>query len=94
MTIAIPEERIKSVDAWLQTQFDWSGTCGVARDLRSRLLAGLDGGSLDADSLLAGYCALLHQRHYTIEEVARRTNMDRRTVKRHLAMEQRAEPHQ
>ena len=68
------------------------GTCGVATDLRSRLLAGLDGGSLDADSLLAGYCALLHQRHYTIEEVARRTNLDRRTVKRYLAMEKRAEP--
>ncbi len=69
-------------------------TRGVAPDLRSRLLAGLDGGSLDADSLLAGYCALLHDRHYTIEEVARRTNLDRRTVKRYLAMERRAEPGQ
>lgn len=62
-------------------------TRGVAPDLRSRLLAGLDQGSLDADALLAGYCALLHERHYTIEEVARRTNLDRRTVKRYLAMQ-------
>lgn len=58
----------------------------VARDLRSQLMANLDRGTLDADSLLAGYCALLHQRHSTIEEVARRTNLDRRTVKRYLAM--------
>lgn len=59
---------------------------GVARDLRSELVAALDQGDLDADALLAGYCGLLHQRHCTIEEVARRTNLDRRTVKRYLAM--------
>jgi DNA-binding NtrC family response regulator len=64
-------------------------TRGVAPDLRSRLSAGLDQGSLDADTLLAGYCALLRERHCTIEEVARRTNLDRRTVKRYLAMERR-----
>ena len=62
-------------------------TGGVGRDLRSQLMADLDRGTLDADALLAGYCTLLHQRHYTIEEVARRTNLDRRTVKRYLAME-------
>jgi transcriptional regulator with AAA-type ATPase domain len=61
-------------------------TRGIAPDLRSRLLAELDRGSLDADALLASYCTLLHQRHCTIEEVARRTNLDRRTVKRYLAM--------
>jgi transcriptional regulator with AAA-type ATPase domain len=69
-------------------------TAGVTTDLRSRLVAGLDAGSLDANSLLSGYCALLHQRHYTIEEVARRTNLDRRTVKRYLAMENRTGPRQ
>jgi hypothetical protein len=54
-------------------------------DLRSELLAGFDRGTLDADALLSGYCTLLHQRHATIEEVARRTNLDRRTVKRYLS---------
>ncbi|PYJ05933.1 MAG: Fis family transcriptional regulator, partial [Verrucomicrobia bacterium] len=58
---------------------------GRARDLRGELLTGLDNGALDADALLSGYCTLLHQRHRTIEEVARRTNLDRRTVKRYLA---------
>jgi transcriptional regulator with AAA-type ATPase domain len=61
-------------------------TRGVAPDLRGRLAAELDRGTLDADTLLAGYCALLFERHNTIEEVARRTNLDRRTVKRYLAM--------
>ena len=58
---------------------------GRAQDLRGELLTGLDNGALDADALLSGYCTLLHQRHRTIEEVARRTNLDRRTVKRYLA---------
>ena len=57
---------------------------GVATDLRSQLLAGVESGSLDADALLAGYCRLLYERHGTIEEVARRTNLDRRTVKAYL----------
>jgi len=61
-------------------------TAGVAQDLRSQLMADLDRGTLDADGLLAGYCTLLHQRHRTIEEVARRANLDRRTVKRYLDM--------
>ncbi|HEY2952686.1 MAG TPA: sigma 54-interacting transcriptional regulator [Verrucomicrobiae bacterium] len=55
------------------------------KHLRDELVAGIDHGSLDAGQLLAGYCTLLHQRHATIEEVARRANLDRRTVKRYLA---------
>ncbi|MEN9576620.1 MAG: hypothetical protein RL514_4475 [Verrucomicrobiota bacterium] len=54
-------------------------------DLRTELMAALDSGTLDADRLLHTYCTLLHQRHGTLEEVARRSNMDRRTVKRYLA---------
>lgn len=61
----------------------------VAPGLRSRLLNGVDTGKIDADALLAGYCALLHERHGTIEEVARRTNLDRRTVKGYLAKHRR-----
>jgi DNA-binding NtrC family response regulator len=57
----------------------------VGLDLRGELLAGIDAGSLDADALLSAYCTLLQQRHATIEEVARRTHLDRRTVKRYLA---------
>lgn len=56
----------------------------VAPDLANRLQTGIVAGSLDADGLLAGYCKLLHERHATYEEVARRTNLDRRTVKAYI----------
>ena len=56
-----------------------------ARSVRDELVAGIERGSLDADALLSAYCALLHQRHGTFEEVARRANLDRRTVKRYLS---------
>ena len=56
----------------------------VAPDLRSQLAAGMDRGALDADTLLSGYCRLLYDRHGTYEEVARRTKLDRRTVKAYL----------
>lgn len=41
-------------------------------------------GLLDADTLLAGYSALLYRRNGTYEEVARKLGVDRRTAKRHL----------
>jgi transcriptional regulator with GAF, ATPase, and Fis domain len=53
-------------------------------DLSGRLQAGIADGSLDAEALLAGYCRLLHDRHRTYEEVARRTRLDRRTVKAYV----------
>ena len=56
----------------------------VAPDLRSRLLTGIDTGALDADGVLSAYCALLYERHGNYEEVARKTNLDRRTVKKYI----------
>jgi transcriptional regulator with PAS, ATPase and Fis domain len=56
----------------------------VAPDLQSRLRDGIDHGSVDADTLLSGYCQLLYERHGTYEEVARRTKLDRRTAKAYL----------
>jgi DNA-binding NtrC family response regulator len=55
-----------------------------ASDLQSRLHAGIETGSIDAETLLGGYCELLHQRHGTFEEVARRTKLDRRTAKANI----------
>ncbi len=44
----------------------------------------LEGGGLTAQELLGRYCALLHSRLGTYEEVARRTGLDRRTVKKYV----------
>jgi transcriptional regulator with AAA-type ATPase domain len=53
-------------------------------DRAAKLAADVSAGSLDADTLLSAYCALLYERTGNIEEVARRTALDRRTVKRYL----------
>jgi DNA-binding NtrC family response regulator len=55
------------------------------QDRASQLVSAVAAGTLDADALLGGYCALLYERCGNLEEVARRTNLDRRTVKRYLA---------
>jgi len=48
------------------------------------LLMGLKEGLFSAENLLAGYCASLYQRFGTYEEVSRRTELDRRTVKKYV----------
>jgi DNA-binding NtrC family response regulator len=57
----------------------------VQPDLCRTLQAGVAGGSLNAAELLSGYCTLLYERHGTYEEVSRRTNLDRRTVKAYIS---------
>ncbi len=59
--------------------------------LQDALLAGVSQGSLDARELLAGYCSLLYQRLGRYEEVARRTGLDRRTVKKYVMAEAQEE---
>lgn len=56
----------------------------VSRDLRAGILEGIDAGTYNAQKLLADYCTLLYSRYGTYEEVARRTNLDRRTVKKYI----------
>lgn len=56
-----------------------------ARDLLSQLSEGMAREALDGAALVSGYCALLYQRHGTYEAVARRTQLDRRTVKKYIA---------
>jgi transcriptional regulator with PAS, ATPase and Fis domain len=53
-------------------------------DLASEIKEGIDAGTVDAQRLLSGYCYLLYSRHGTYEEVARRTMLDRRTVKKYI----------
>jgi transcriptional regulator with GAF, ATPase, and Fis domain len=64
---------------------DYAGENLPARDtLRDELPRLIDAGALDADGLLSRYCRLLYKKHGTYEEVARRTNLDRRTVKKYI----------
>ena len=53
-------------------------------DLKARLVKGIESGELDAQNLIAGYCTLLYKRYGTFEDVARHTNLDRRTVKKYI----------
>lgn len=57
-----------------------------ARRMGDRWLAAVDSGSLDAASLIGGYCRRLYARLGTFEAVARVTGLDRRTVKRHIQL--------
>ena len=56
----------------------------AADDLRGQLQNAINAGHLTAKQLLSTNCALLFQEHQNIEEVARRTELDRRTVKKYL----------
>ncbi len=53
-------------------------------DPTARFLAEAGAGTMEARELTARYCALLHERHGTYEEVARITGLDRRTVRKHV----------
>jgi DNA-binding NtrC family response regulator len=69
----------------LTKQYEGDLMAKAAPDVQARLLAGIEGGILDAEALLSAYCTLLYQRYGTYEEVARRTQLDRRTVKKYIA---------
>lgn len=57
----------------------------IAWPERNPLFIKIEEGGIDAQQLLSGYCHLLYSRHGTIEAVARRTRLDRRTVKKYLS---------
>jgi transcriptional regulator with PAS, ATPase and Fis domain len=54
------------------------------KDLVERLVTGIEAETLDADALLAGYCALIYENTGNYEAVARQTNLDRRTAKKYV----------
>ena len=58
--------------------------CAVAPTRPGIGLHGFEHGELTAQQLLSQYCLMLYRRHGTYEEVAKRTQLDRRTVKKHV----------
>jgi len=64
---------------------DYSGDTGISsKDLRQEIIDGIQNGNYSAEDLLADYTSLLYDRFDTYEEVARRTGLDRRTVKKYI----------
>ncbi len=64
---------------------DYTGDTAIAsQDAKTRLFTEIDSGTLNAQNLLAAYCTILYQKHGTYEQVARRTQLDRRTVKKYI----------
>jgi len=49
-----------------------------------RLLKDMETGKIDAKNLIKQYCRLLYDKFETYGEVARKTGLDRRTVKKHI----------
>ncbi|MDD5676497.1 MAG: sigma 54-interacting transcriptional regulator [Kiritimatiellae bacterium] len=70
----------------LTKQYEGDLMSRAAPDVQAHLLAGIEEGNLNAEALLSAYCRLLYQRYGTYEEVARRTHLDRRTVKKYIAI--------
>jgi hypothetical protein len=61
---------------------DYAGSARLqSASLNDQLLAGIEAATLDADALLAAYCRVLYEKEGTYEAVARRANLDWRTVK-------------
>jgi DNA-binding NtrC family response regulator len=68
----------------LKRDYDGRLPAAEATPLVQALSQGLQEGTLPAQQLLTGYCAMLYARHGTYEEVARRTGLDRRTAKKYI----------
>jgi transcriptional regulator with AAA-type ATPase domain len=67
----------------LKRRYEGDGHLGGG-DLRDTVVRGIDSGTLNAQQVLASYCTLLYQRLGTYEQVAQRTGLDRRTVKKYI----------
>lgn len=56
------------------------------RGVDGYLKEGIEKSTLDAQTLIAGYCYILYKRYGTYEAVAQRTRLDRRTAKKHIEL--------
>ena len=54
------------------------------QDPLRQLVSSIKAGTADARQLLTAYCRLLYRRHGSYEAVARRVQLDRRTVRKHI----------
>jgi transcriptional regulator with PAS, ATPase and Fis domain len=68
----------------LKQNYEIDKVVASSGDVEGSLISGVKAGSLDAQHLLSHYCVLLYNRHGSYEEVARKTGLDRRTVKKYI----------
>ncbi len=68
----------------LLTQHYAGDSIATKLDLEEDLVQKIQAGTLEGRELMSQYCAILYQRFGTYEEVARRTRLDRRTVKKYI----------
>ena len=74
------EQAVRRIVLTRHYRGDATASVGELEDLG----AAMEAGSMDAETLLSTYCTLLYRRSGTYEEVARRTKLDRRTVKKYI----------
>ncbi len=67
-------------------------TATAAGDLAGTLVSGIKNMDMDVNTLVSGYCALLYRHSGTYEETARRTGLDRRTIKKYINSRNRPKP--
>jgi len=68
----------------LKQKYEIDRVGGSPGDVEGRLIAGFREGSMNAEQVLSHYCMLLYERYGSYEEVARKTVLDRRTVKKYI----------
>ena len=68
----------------LKQHYEIDRTVPDSSDVEGGLIRGVKTGTLDAQQLLSHYCVLLYNRYGSYEEVARKTALDRRTVKKYI----------
>ena len=67
---------------------------GNAVDLTDVLHQSIEQESLRAQDLVASYCRILYEKYGTYEKVAQITNLDPRTVKKHISQPSLSTTHQ
>jgi DNA-binding NtrC family response regulator len=75
------EQAVRRILLTRRYQGDVTGEPGTAME---QLSAKMNAGELNARELLSHYCTHLYQRFGSYEDVARRTDLDRRTVKKYI----------
>ena len=74
------EQAVRRIILSRQYHGDWAVQTSAAEGFQQRF----QDTEMSARELLSNYCALLYKKHGTYEKVAEVTQLDRRTVKKHI----------